>query len=267
MFIDTHCHLNFPDYQNDLDQVVKNSVDSGVEKIICASSNLEDSKRAVGLAQKYPGIIYALVGIHPQQTDPENSDSLDSQLNQLDKLVKSPGIVGIGECGLDYSSAPPGEKNRTKEEQYSLFEGQIKLAQKYNLPISIHSRKAYDETLDFLASRIPFPVSSYLQGVWHCYSGGKSKIQKVIELGLYFGIDGNITYDDGLQNVVKEIPLEKIVLETDSPFLSPLPSRSLRNEPKNVKITAEFLAKIKSIPFDKVVEITTQNAVQIFKLN
>src|SRR5450830_795720 len=112
MLIDTHCHLNFSDFNDDLSAVVKNSIDSGVEKIICASSNIKDSQKAIELAQKYPGTIYALVGIHPQKTDPENNDSLETQLKQLEELAQKKGVAGIGECGLDYSSAPPGEENR-----------------------------------------------------------------------------------------------------------------------------------------------------------
>jgi len=260
MLIDTHCHLNFPDYQGDLDQVIKNSVDNGVKKIICVSSNLGDSKKSIELAKKYPDIIYACVGIHPQQTDPENPDSAEEQLRQLEKLATQPETVAIGECGLDYSPAPPGEKDRTREEQYFLFENQIKLAKKLNLPLVFHPRKATEDFLEIIAEYTP------LSGVWHCYTGGKSKIQKVIDFGLYFGIDGNLTYDLGLQNVVRLIPLEKIVLETDAPFLSTLPHRGLRNEPGNVKIIAEFLAESKTVSVEQICEITTDNAIQLFKL-
>ncbi|PIU03417.1 hypothetical protein COT44_03160 [Candidatus Shapirobacteria bacterium CG08_land_8_20_14_0_20_39_18] len=270
MLVDTHCHLNFPDYENDLDQVIKNAVENDVTKIICASSNIQDSKRAIELAQKYPGIVYALVGIHPQQTDPNNQNTVKVQVQELEGLVLSGSewIAGIGECGLDYSPAPPPEKNRTKGEQSFVFEQQIKLALKYNLPISIHSRKATDETIKILSKYFPSNPSfpSCPSGVWHCYAGGKSKVQKITGLGLYFGVDGNLTYDEGLQNVIKAIPLEKIVLETDAPFLAPVPYRGLRNEPKNVKMIGDFLAKLKNVSSADLAQITTQNAKKIFKI-
>lgn len=267
MFIDTHAHLNFPDFDNDLDQVIKDSIGNGVEKIICASSNLKDSQKAIELAQKYPGIIYALVGIHPQKTDPENQNSVKVQVQELEGLVLSEveWIAGIGECGLDFSPAPPGEEDRNKEDQYYLFEEQVKLALKYNLPICVHSRKSSDETVTFLTKNY-LSSGKKLRGVLHCYAAGKKNISKLLEIGFFFGLDGNLTYDEGLQNVVKEIPLEKIILETDSPFLSPSPFRGLRNEPKNVRLIAETIAKVKGIPFSKVEEQTTKNSIQIFKL-
>ncbi|MDP2860320.1 MAG: TatD family hydrolase [bacterium] len=270
MLIDTHAHLNFPDYQDDLDTVVSQAKAVGVGKIICASSNLADSKKAVEIAERYPEAVFAAVGIHPQQTDPENPLSLKDQLKILTKLAKKPGVVAIGECGLDFSfaspeqskarPAPPGEKDRTPKEQYSLFEAQIKLARELNLPLIVHSRKSFAETVAFLGEK------RATRGVLHCYSGGKSGIGKILGLGFYFGLDGNLTYDEGLQNVAKVISLEKIILETDSPLLSPLPFRGERNEPTNIKIIAECLAKIKSVSFEEICRITTQNAESLFPL-
>jgi TatD DNase family protein len=262
MLIDTHAHLNFSDFDKDLDQLVEDSVKAGVEKIICVSSNLEDSKKAIEIAKKYPGTVMASVGIHPHQTDPKNQNSVEVQAKELEELAKNPEVVGIGECGLDYSDAPPGEKDRSKEEQIFLFETQIKLAQKLKLPISVHCRKATKETIEVLNKHFISP--KYAFGVWHCYSAGKKEISKITELGLSFGIDGNITYDQGLQNVIKDIPLEKIILETDCPFLSPIPYRGLRNTPANVKISAEFIAQLLGYSFDQVSEITTKNAQRIY---
>jgi TatD DNase family protein len=262
MLIDTHAHLNFSDYEKDLEKVIEDSVKADVEKIICVSSNLEDSKKAVEIAKKYPGTVMAAVGIHPHNTDPENQKTVKLQVEELEELAKSPEVVAIGECGLDFSDAPPGEKDRSKEEQIFLFESQIKLAQKLKLPLSVHCRKATKETLEVLNKH--FASSKNSSGVWHCYSAGKSEIQKVIALGFYFGIDGNITYDPGLQNVIKNIPLEKIVLETDCPFLSPIPYRGLRNTPANVRISAEFIAQVTGYSFSEVASITTKNGKRIF---
>lgn len=263
--IDTHAHLNFSDYKNDLDSVIKSSVGEGVGKILCASSNLEDSRKAIELAQKYSETIYALVGIHPQKTDPENQSSIETQIQELERLIRQKGVVGIGECGLDFSPAPPGEEDRTKEEQYFLFKEQAKLALKYHLPLCVHSRKSSEETVAFLTNEYR-SAPKKLRGVLHCYAAGRKNISKLIEIGFFFGLDGNLTYDEGLQNVVRDIPLKNILLETDSPFLAPLPHRGLRNEPKNVKIIADCLAKLKNIPLAKVAEITTKNTQKLFNV-
>ena len=258
MLIDTHAHLNFPDFEKDLDGVIKRSVTAGVEKIICVSSNLIDSRKAIKIAKKYPDIVYAAIGIHPQQTDPENSISLINQIKELEKLATKNKVIAIGECGLDFSPAPLPELDRTRENQIYLFKEQIKIAQKLSLPVSIHSRKSFSETTEILGSY------KNLRGIFHCYSGGKKGIEIINKLGFFFGVDGNLTYDEGLQNVFSQIPLEKIVLETDCPFLAPTPFRGQRSEPAQVKIIAEMLAKIKSVPLEKVAQITTANAGQLF---
>ncbi|MDO8551481.1 MAG: TatD family hydrolase [bacterium] len=260
--IDTHCHLNFSDFKKDLDQVVKNALTNGVGKIICVSSNLADSQKAIDIVRHCPSVVYAAVGIHPQQTDPENTSSLDKQINILRELAQKKEVVAIGECGLDFAPAPRGEKERTPQEQQFLFEEQIKLATELNLPIIVHSRKAAEQTMDILKKY--FSASNKSNGVWHFYSGGKSKIKEVVNMGFYFGIDGNITYEEGIQNVISEIPLEKIILETDSPFLTPKPYRGLRNTPANVKIIAESLACLQGVSFEKVCQTTSHNAQTLF---
>lgn len=273
MLVDTHAHLNLTEYQNDLDQVIARAKKNGVEKIICVSSNLTDSKKSIDLAQEYPGIIYAAIGLHPHKTFPfsnlpRRQAGLDHQdeMAELEKLASTERekIVAIGECGLDYSPAPPNEKDRPKKEQLFLFQRQIKLAQKLKLPILIHSRDAFDDTIQTI-SHSPLAINHH-PGIWHFYSAGKKGIEPTLESGLYFGLDGNLTYDEGLQNVVQKIPLERIVLETDSPWLAPEPKRGSRNEPANVKIIAECLAKIKEVSFEKVSQITTENAQKIFKI-
>ena len=267
--VDTHAHLNFPHYKDDLEEVIKRSVENGVEKIICVSSSLKDSIKAIEIAKEYPKIVYAAVGIHPHQTDFEEKLPLEEQIKKLKKLAKNSQVVAIGECGLDFSPAspdasrggpaPPPEKDRSEKEQIFLFKKQIEIALALNLPLLIHARKALPQVLEILHSFKNKP-----RGVFHCYSGGKSDIKKIEEFGFYFGLDGNLTYDLGLQNVVREIPLEEILLETDCPFLSPEPYRGLRNEPKNVKIIAEFLAQLKGLPLKQVVETIAKNSHAAF---
>jgi TatD DNase family protein len=257
--IDTHAHLNFPDFEKDYDQVIKRAMAAGVKKIICASSSIDSSIKAIKIAKDYPEVVYASIGIHPQQTDPKNNDSIETQLVQLDKLANNKGVVAIGECGLDYSSTPPPEHNRTKAEQKQLFVGQIEIAIKYQLPLIIHSREAFIETVEIL--------SQYKsRGVWHCYTGGKKGIAKVQALGYYFGLDGNLTYDEGLQNVARLIPIEKILLETDAPWLTPLPYRGSRNESAYLVQIANCLADLKQIPKNKLIEVLRTNSDGLFKI-
>lgn len=263
MLIDTHAHLNFPDFEKDLSEIVRKAINNGVDKIICVSSNLEDSQKAIEIARQFPQVVQAAIGIHPHQTDPQKQKTVKVQVQELEELARNLEVVAIGECGLDFSDAPPGEKNRSKEEQIFLFESQIKLAQKLKLPLSLHCRKATQDTIAVL-EKFYSQQAEQTHGVWHCYSAGKSEIQKISNLGFYFGIDGNVTYDVGLQNVVKSIPLEKMVLETDCPFLSPIPYRGLRNEPANAKIIAEFLAQLLGYSFKKVAQITNANAEKVF---
>jgi len=260
MLIDTHAHLNFPDYQKDLDKTIKRSVKAGVKKIICVSSSIADSQKSIEIAKKYKGVVFAAVGIHPQITDPENKEILEKQVKKLEKLAKDRRVVAIGECGLDYSLAAHGEENRLKSEQFFLLKAQIKLAKKLNLPLIIHSRKAFKDTVKILEEQKP------LKGVFHCFSAGKKGIIKVNNLNFYFGLDGNITYEQGLQNVVQKIPLEKILLETDCPFLSPEPKRGKRNEPANIRIIASFLATLKRETIKKIAQRTTQNAKDLFRI-
>jgi TatD DNase family protein len=260
MLIDTHAHLGFADFEKDLREVVGRAKKAGVNKIICVSSNVGEARKAIEIGQKFPGIVFPAVGIHPQKTDPENLDLPKEQINQLAKLASQKEVIAVGECGLDFSPAPPGEKEREKETQDLLFREQLKIAEKYKLPVCIHSREALTEALAALAD---FPK---IKGVFHCYAGGKKGIEKVKQLGdnWYFGVDGNLTYDEGLQNVFKLIPLEKIILETDSPFLAPIPYRGQRNEPKNLKLITEALAQIKAVSLEKITQITSQNTFSLF---
>ncbi len=263
MLIDTHAHLNFKDYVGDLDKVIREAQSAGVEKIICVSSNLSDSQKSIEIARKYPKVVYACVGIHPQKTDPENTASVEEQIKILTELADNKEVVAIGESGLDYSPAPEGEADREREEQILLFKKQIELSLKLNLPIAVHSRKAFDDTIRVL--REYHTSSKNLKGVFHCFAGGKSGIKQALDLGFYFGIDGNVTYDTGLQNVVLQIPQNRLILETDAPFLTPEPHRGERNEPKYVRIIADFLAKMKNEDESTVEKETSKNAESLFK--
>jgi TatD DNase family protein len=257
---DTHAHLNFPQLSDRIEEIVQKSQAAGVEGIIIASSNLGDSQKSLFLAQKYPGYLFASVGIHPQKTDPKNKMSIEEQLSSLERLITDNCslITAVGETGLDFSEPPPGEEKRLISEQIELFKGQISLAQKHHLPLVVHARKSVDETIEIL--------SAYkLKGVFHCYAGGRKRISKILSLpkDWYFGFDGNLTYDEGLQNTLKLIPPERILIETDSPFLTPAPYRGQINTPAYLPLIQKTVNRV--FGQDLISQIA-QNTLELFPL-
>lgn len=263
---DTHAHLNFPQYEGRVDEIIKDCQKVGVSGIIVASSNLKDSQKAVELVKNHAGVLFASVGIHPQKTDPENKMSISEQLQFLKQLITNHQslITSIGETGLDFSPAPPGEENRSREEQKILFEGQIALAQKFNLPLTVHAREAVDEVIEILHSHLSSDTPP-LRGVFHCYAGGRKRIPKVLNLPgeWYFGFDGNLTYDEGLQNILPLIPADRILVETDSPFLTPVPHRGEVNTPAYIPL---IQTKINQVLGKDLTAQIEENTRRLFKL-
>lgn len=264
--IDAHCHLNFKAFEEDFDKVIKRALDSGVTKIINVGTKLDSSQKAVELAEKYENL-YATVGIHPHHTDKLESD----WEKKLEELAKHPKVVAIGEIGLDffnYSSNGIMDKNLQQE----LFIKQIEIAHKLKLPLQIHNRQAGKEIVDILVNHKSYLLSP--PGVFHCFSGDIEFLREVLDLGFYISFDGNITYKGiargeatDLKDLVKYAPLDRIITETDSPYLTPVPFRDQRNEPEYVIIVGKAIAEIKGISFDEVNKITTENTKKIFKLS
>ncbi|MDO8657936.1 MAG: TatD family hydrolase [Candidatus Levybacteria bacterium] len=266
--IDYHCHLNFQVFEKDFDVVIKRAFDSGVTKIINVGTKLDSSRKAIELAEKYnspAGELYATVGIHPH-----HADKLEKGWEQqLEDLAKDAKVVAVGETGLDfYSYESNGITNPNLQKK--LFIKQIEIAHKLKLPLQIHNRQAGSEILDILISH----KSDLLNppGVFHCFSGDIEFLRKVLDLGFYIGFDGNITYKGiakgettDLKDLVKYTPIDRIVTETDSPYLTPVPNRGQRNEPKYVIIVAQAIGEIKSLTFEEIDRITTENANNIFK--
>ncbi|MFA7675802.1 MAG: TatD family hydrolase [Candidatus Shapirobacteria bacterium] len=238
--IDTHAHLD-----------TLCDIDRGVDKIILAASSMKDSKNNLILGEKYPEKLLASLGIHPM----ENQDSPAELEKLVDENYKK--IVAIGECGLDFSS------DFDKEKQIIVFKKQVELAQKYKLPLIIHARKAVDETVEILKEY------KNLSGVFHCYAGGNKRIKKIIDLGenWYFGIDGNLTYEDGLVEIVKNIPKDRLILETDCPYLTPVPFRGEINSPKNVEYVYKKVAEIWGMSFEETEKIIDANAKILFSID
>ncbi len=264
MLIDTHCHLNFAAFDADWRQVTDEAVKNGVEKMIVVGADLTTSAKAVEMAKKHDHL-YAAVGIHPHHANGP------ADLSQIKKLAQNKKVVAIGEIGLDYHvylKTKYPDNNVTPElktKQKQLFGKQIQLAKELSLPLIIHNREANEEVLDaiehFSKSDGKIPV-----GVFHCISGSTKLLEKILEIGFYIGVDANITYSQEVQILAKAAPLERTLIETDSPFLSPKTKRGLRNTPSNVRIGAEFLAQLKQLPVTKVMAATTANAKKLFLL-
>lgn len=250
MLIDTHCHLDFPEFEQDRDEVIKRARVNGIDYLINVGSSLQGSKDSLELALKYD-CIYAVIGIHPHEADRIDKTSIAI----IEELARKNKVVAIGETGLDYY-----RNYSTCENQRQLFTALIKLSKSLNLPLVLHSRQAEDETLNILKELNPE------KAVVHCFSGSELFLKKCLDLGLFISFTCNITYKkaENLRNVVKQAPLERIMLETDCPYLSPEGFRGRRNEPSQVKLLANEIAKIKEISFEEVAEKTTQTAKHFF---
>ena len=238
--IDSHAHLK------------SDKGTDGLAIIILAGSGIKDSKANIELAKKQKKY-KASVGIHPQAVKKEK------ELEELEELVRlnKKWIVAIGECGLDFS-----ENGADKKLQEIRFRSQIELAVKYKLPLIIHARKAVDEVTEILREY------KKAKGVFHCYAGGKKRIKKVMELGQgwYFGLDGNLTYEIGMEEVARAIPTDRLILETDSPYLTPVPHRGEKNKPEYVKFIYEKMAEIWQKSLTETEKIIDANARRLFEV-
>ncbi len=264
--VDVHCHLNFKAFEDDLDDAIKKAQDAGVEIIINTGTSLESSLKAVELANKYDHL-YAIVGIHPHHADKVQS----GWEKELKKLAQNKKVVGIGEIGLDYYSYKSNGIVDPKL-QKNVFQTQIQMASELKLPLQIHNRHAGEDIIEILNSHKNL-LKNPIPGMFHCFAGNLDTLQKALNLGFYIGFDGNITYKGlapgetvSLSELCKNTPLERIVIETDAPFLTPEPYRSGRNEPSYVIITGAKIAEIKAISKKDLDSITTQNAKQIFNI-
>lgn len=252
MFIDTHCHLDFPEFDQDRGELIRRANKEGIDYIINIGSSLKGSKDSVMLAAKYDSV-YASVGLHPHEADTSNSD-IELQLADLAKKNK---VVAIGEIGLDYF------KNYSKpENQRPLFIRLLKLAKDLNLPIVIHCRQAEEDVLNILKETMP------IRGVVHCFSGDQNFLKNCLDLGFFISFTCNVTYKkaQNLRDIVKIMPLDRLMLETDAPYLSPEGFRGKRNDPTYVKLLATKIAEIKGISLEEIARVTSDNAKGFFGL-
>ncbi len=261
--IDVHCHLQFHKFENDYDTVIKDALTSGITKIINTGTSIESSKKGVELAGKYREL-YAIVGIHPHHADKLE----EGWLKELEALTQHPKVLGIGEVGMDYFSY---QSNGIVDPQIQkeVFIQQIELAHKAKLPLQIHNRHAGADIIKILQEHKG--LLQDIPGMFHCFAGDMDILKAALEMGFYIGFDGNITYKGlapGEATTLKDLatytPLDRILVETDSPYLTPIPHRGKRNEPKYAIITAEFIANLKNLSFEALVEQTDKNVYNVF---
>ena len=242
--IDTHAHI-VSEYYDDIDLLVKELKEKNIIGVINNATNYKEALEIIELSKKYNNFLYAAIGIHPE--------NVEEDINKIENLIKENKIVAIGEIGLDYHW-----RKDNKEEQKEVFIKQLKLSKKYNLPVIIHTRDSIQDCLDIIKKQ-------NVRGIMHCFSGSYEMAKEFIKYGFKLGIGGVLTFKNSkLYEVIEKVDLEDIVLETDSPYLSPEPFRGTKNIPSNVLYVAKKIAEIKNISVEKVIEKTTENARNIF---
>lgn len=254
ILIDTHAHLDHERFKDDVDQVIERAKLAQVQSIITVGADLASSRQAVEFARRYPDVI-ATVGVHPHDADSVS----DSVLNEIAILAQDEGVVAIGEIGLDYhyDFSP-------RDVQRRVFAIQISLARELELPIVVHVREAYQDVMSILKSEHAEDVG----GIVHCFSGDREVAKDCLDMGFYISVGGILTFANSqeLREIIRGLPMDRILLETDAPYLTPVPYRGKRNEPAYVVHVAEALANLKGITFDEVAETTTLNACKLFGL-
>ncbi len=285
MLIETHAHLDYPDFANDLDDVLRRAADAGVTRIITIGTSIQSSRRAIALAEKYPAV-YAAIGVHPTYVEEAEEDVF----TPLRELAKNPRVVAIGETGLDYHRLPSEKVSKEKQvqvmsalrtetdeeieaqirdgayksKQASLFQQQLDLAVELGLNAVIHQRDAWADTLNIM-----HPYTGKLRGVFHCFGGSLDQAKEVLDLDHLVSFTGIVTFKTGasVREVAAQIPLWKFMVETDCPYLAPVPFRGKRSEPAYTRIVAETIAAARQTSLEEIAEATTETAEKIFRFN
>ena len=251
LIFDTHAHYDDAQFDADREALLSAMPENGVGLILDPGCDLESSRAAIALAEQYPHI-YAAVGYHPENCAPYT----DADLDILRRLAQHPKVVAIGEIGLDYY----WEQNPPKEFQQAVFRAQLALARELDLPVIVHDR---DAPADCLAIVKEFPE---VRGVFHCYSGSVEMARELWKLGWYLGLDGPVTYKNARRTVevAAEVPLERLLLETDSPYMAPVPKRGTRNDSRNIRCIAEKIAEIRNMTADAIIRVSAENGRRLF---
>ena len=254
--IDTHVHLNFEDYIDDLETVILDAEKAGVSHMVVIGIDEGSSRLAIELSKQYPSL-YASVGVHPSES--ENMFEMQATSTQfIEAMLKDEKVVAIGECGIDLY-----HEDYNLEYQQHVFKEQIELAKTYQKPLIIHSRSGVRACIDMLK-----PYQGHVKGVFHCFNGTQEEADEILELGFYIGVNGPITFKNAkdAKDIAMHVPIERLLIETDGPYLSPEPYRGRRNQPANVKYILKTLAQLKNMSEAEVDHITTQNAKNLFLL-
>jgi TatD DNase family protein len=285
MFIDTHAHLDFPEFASDLEDVLRRADEAGVSRVITIGTSIESSRRAIELAENYPAV-YAAVGVHPSYAE----EAEDDVITPLRELARNPRVVAIGETGLDYHRLPSQEvakenqvqvmtalRSETDEEieaqirdgaykskQASVFQQQLDLAVELGLNVVVHQRDAWADTLEVLQ-----PYTGKLRAVFHCFGGTVDQAIQVIDLDHLVSFTGIVTFKNGItmRQVAAEIALWKFMLETDCPYLAPAPFRGKRCEPAHTRIVGQTIAAVRGVSVNEIAEATSETAGQFFRFN
>ena len=255
-FIDTHTHLFASEFDNDIDIVIKNALDNGISKMLLPNIDSTTTTKMLQLCDKYPYNCYPMVGLHPCSI---KKDNLEKEISHVEQMLSQNKFIAVGEIGLDLY----WDKS-TLDLQKIAFESQIEIAKKYQLPIVIHVRDSFDEAIEIVERLNDYNLS----GVFHCFTGNLEEAQRIINLNnFYLGIGGVVTFKNGgINKIINQVSLDRIILETDSPYLSPTPFRGTRNESKYLLNIAHKMAELYNIDIEDIAKKTTKNAIDLFHL-
>jgi len=254
-FIDTHAHLYLEEFSSDKDIIIRQALAAGVTGILLPNIDSTSHESLMDFCRRFPGQCFPMAGLHPTSVTPE---TIESELNTVEQQLETGSFVAVGEIGIDLYW------DKTHQAlQEEAFRFQVKLAKKHGLPVAIHVRKSFDEVWQVLKTE----TGSALKGVFHCFPGDERQARKVIEVGFLLGIGGVVTFKNaGLQQVVSAVGMQHLVLETDAPYLTPMPFRGKRNQPAYIPLVAAKIAELCKTTTEEVAEITTRNAAQLFNL-
>ncbi|WP_119458693.1 TatD family hydrolase [Rhodospirillaceae bacterium SYSU D60014] len=253
MLVDSHCHLNFKDFNDDLDVVVSRAEGEGVGTLVTICTRLNEFEQVLGIAERYDNV-YCSVGVHPHEA--ENAGDVDAA--RLIGLAAHPKVVGIGETGLDYYY-----DNSPRDQQQAVFRAHMKAARETGLPLIVHTRDADEDMAALLTEGTD---GGRLTGVLHCFSSGRELAEKALELGFYISLSGIVTFKnaEALREIARDVPADRLLVETDSPYLAPMPHRGKRNEPAFVVHTAARVAELRGVTVDELARTTTANFFRLF---
>jgi TatD DNase family protein len=262
-FYDTHAHLDYPDYANDLSEVIEHAHAAGIAKIISIGTDLDSSRRAIQLAEQFPNV-YAAIGWHPSNV----MDAPDDLHPALHELAKHPKVVAIGEIGLDYHRLPGSQNGSAvddkhyKQRQANIFQQQMEVAMQAGLNCIIHQRDSFDDTLAQLK-----PFSGKVRGVFHCFGENAERMRRILEIGSLVSFTGIVTFKNGqnVRDTVVATPLDQFMLETDCPYLAPVPFRGKRCEPAHIKEIPEVVAQVKGCSLEDLSTATCKTAKEFFR--